>query len=98
MDRRCGSLAVVVLTATLAGCSAATWQGVAAGLAGASAGATAATAGKLMLFGGENHTTYLGCLNCSKYATDSLSLWRIRLPLLDAQSVQPVRDRPPGDC
>jgi len=27
---------------------------------------------KLMLFGGEDHKTYLGCLNCSKYATDSV--------------------------
>lgn len=27
---------------------------------------------KLMLFGGDDHKTYLGCLNCSKYATDSV--------------------------
>jgi len=25
-----------------------------------------------MLFGGMDHKTYLGCLNCSKYATDSV--------------------------
>jgi hypothetical protein len=27
---------------------------------------------KLMIFGGPNHKTYLGCLNCSEYATDSV--------------------------
>jgi hypothetical protein len=27
---------------------------------------------KLMLFGGENHRTYLGCLTCSEYESDSL--------------------------
>jgi hypothetical protein len=27
---------------------------------------------KLMIFGGTNHTVYLGCLNCSEYATDSV--------------------------
>lgn len=25
-----------------------------------------------MIFGGEGHSTYLGCLSCSEYATDSL--------------------------
>lgn len=27
---------------------------------------------KLMLFGGVDHKIYLGCLNCSEYATDSV--------------------------
>jgi hypothetical protein len=27
---------------------------------------------KLMIFGGENHKTYLGCLTCSEYETDSV--------------------------
>lgn len=27
---------------------------------------------KLMLFGGPGHETYLGCLNCSNYASDSV--------------------------
>ncbi|MDP9646148.1 hypothetical protein [Paraburkholderia caledonica] len=31
-----------------------------------------AQATKLMLFGSEDHKTYLGCLNCSEYATDSV--------------------------
>jgi hypothetical protein len=26
-----------------------------------------------LLFGGENHKTFLGCLNCSKYSADSIS-------------------------
>ena len=29
-------------------------------------------AAKLMIFGGTNHTVYLGCLNCSEYASDSV--------------------------
>jgi hypothetical protein len=29
-------------------------------------------AAKLMLFGGPGHRTYLGCLNCAEYATDSV--------------------------
>jgi hypothetical protein len=28
---------------------------------------------KLMLFGGRDHKTYLGCLNCSKFDTDSVA-------------------------
>jgi hypothetical protein len=27
---------------------------------------------KIMLFGGEDHKVYLGCLSCSKYANDSV--------------------------
>jgi len=27
---------------------------------------------KLMIFGGMGHRTYLGCLNCSQYASDSI--------------------------
>lgn len=27
---------------------------------------------KLMIFGGSDHKTYLGCLNCNKYAADSI--------------------------
>jgi len=27
---------------------------------------------KLMLFGGENHQTYLGCLTCGRYSTESI--------------------------
>jgi hypothetical protein len=56
------------------GCSAATWQGVAAGLSAAGTGAQAPTTAstKHLLFGGENHKTYLGCINCSEYDSDSV--------------------------
>ena len=43
-----------------------------AGAASGSPGGTAYAPPKLMLFGGDNHKTYLGCLNCSEYATDSI--------------------------
>lgn len=32
-----------------------------------------AQATKLMIFGGDNHKTYLGCLNCSQYDSDSVT-------------------------
>jgi hypothetical protein len=32
----------------------------------------AAGTSKLMIFGGQDHKTYLGCLNCSEYAADSV--------------------------
>lgn len=33
----------------------------------------AAPSAKLLIFGGPDHRTYLGCLNCSKYDPDSVS-------------------------
>jgi hypothetical protein len=47
----------------------------AAGVAayGNSTGASTTSAHKIMIFGGEGHKTYLGCLNCSEYATDSVT-------------------------
>lgn len=43
-------------------------------LAGAAArGATPSrSGGKLMIFGGQGHRTYLGCLSCSEYQTESV--------------------------
>ncbi len=35
--------------------------------------ANTAASFRLMTFGGNNHETYLGCLNCSEYASDSVS-------------------------
>jgi hypothetical protein len=69
------SLLFVVLTTS--GCSAAAWQGLAQGLAAASPNAASSGVGlsgysKLMLFGGPGNRTYLGCLNCNEYATDSV--------------------------
>ncbi len=52
-------------------CSAQAWQAVAQGLATVPT-APPAPAHKLMIFGGQGHQTYLGCLNCSKFATDSV--------------------------
>lgn len=61
----------------LSGCSPAARRTVGAIAAGAAQGAAGASApqsetAKLMIFGGEEHKTYLGCLNCSQYATDSV--------------------------
>jgi hypothetical protein len=53
-------------------CSAAVWNGVAAGLAGAGGVTPSVSAGRLMLFGGENHTTFLGCVNCNQYDSTSI--------------------------
>lgn len=67
---RCVITAVLVpFYLFLSGCSAAFWQGFAHGMATAEGSAGNA---KLMIFGGENHDVYLGCLNCSEYATDSV--------------------------
>lgn len=65
---------LLVCASAVMGCSAATWQGVAAGLAAASGETPVAATGgsKLMLFGGSGHRTYLGCINCSEYAADSI--------------------------
>jgi hypothetical protein len=35
-------------------------------------GSDSSTATKIMIFGGSEHKTYLGCLNCSEYAMDSV--------------------------
>ena len=49
-------------------------QALAGAAAGASYGAAApVTASKLMIFGGADHQTYLGCLNCGQYDSDSIS-------------------------
>jgi hypothetical protein len=56
------------------GCSPAARQGIGGGLgnpAGAPTGASSRQQ-KLMLFGGESHKVYLGCINCSEYSTDSV--------------------------
>jgi hypothetical protein len=67
-------LLLLALTAGI-GCSPAARQRTASALSAAGAGAAGATAPvqqKLMIFGGHDHRTYLGCLNCSEYATDSV--------------------------
>lgn len=71
-------LSFVLLACASWSCTAATWDAIGAAAAGAAAGMsgnyapTSGTSGKLMLFGGPGHRTYLGCLNCSEFATDSV--------------------------
>lgn len=84
---RCGSsliaiASVLFLGASASGCSAAFWNGVAEGLAATrppvsspvetTSRAAPYGAGKLMVFGGQGHATYLGCLSCSAYESDSV--------------------------
>jgi len=61
---------------TLVACSPAARQRAGSVARGAAAGAAGASASqystKLMIFGGLDHKTYLGCLNCNEYATDSV--------------------------
>ena len=52
------------------GCSAAVWQGLAQGAAAAS-GTTAASR-EILIFGGQGHKTFLGCLNCSEFSPSSV--------------------------
>ena len=56
-------------------CSPAARQRVAAvatAAASGAGGASAQSSAKLMIFGGMDHKTYLGCLNCNEYAPDSV--------------------------
>ncbi len=76
------STAFIIGTVASSGCSEAVARGVAAGMGGmangmangmaaASPGA-ALPSGKIMIFGGANHATYLGCLSCSQYDAESV--------------------------
>jgi hypothetical protein len=61
---------VLVSLVGLCGSSSAARHNVASPMSGA---ATAiAPAPERMIFGGEGHSTSLGCLNCTEYAADSL--------------------------
>src|SRR6266705_1672654 len=64
------------LSLALVSCNAKTWKAVGYGLAATGGEDTSSSDpvnnGKIMLFGGQGHQSYLGCLNCSKYASDSL--------------------------
>jgi hypothetical protein len=62
-------------TLTMTACSPAARQRAATIASGAAAGAAGAApqSAKLMIFGGEDHKTYLGCLNCNEYASDSIT-------------------------
>jgi hypothetical protein len=69
-------LAVGSLVFTFVACSPAARQRAATIVSGAAAGAAGASApqslAKLMIFGGLDHKTYLGCLSCNEYAFDSV--------------------------
>lgn len=73
--RKSNNAILIIFCATglsISGCTRQQWGAAVAGATAGAAGAAPAPA-KLMLFGGVNHKTYLGCLNCSDYATDSIS-------------------------
>jgi hypothetical protein len=53
----------------LLGCTRAAWQAAAQG---AASGAALPTPSALMLFGGQDHKTFLGCLNCAETSTSSV--------------------------
>ncbi len=75
-DRPLRVLAVAVAALWPLACSQAFWNDFAKGYAATQPGGSAAAASnggrKLMLFGGQGHKTYLGCINCSDYASDSV--------------------------
>lgn len=53
-------------------CSPKVMKAISTGLAAAANNNRIHKSIKLMIFGGSNHNVYLGCLNCSEYATDSV--------------------------
>lgn len=65
-----------VLVINIGACSPAARQRTGAAISGAATGAAEASApqsfSKVMIFGGQDHKTYLGCLSCNEYASDSV--------------------------
>jgi len=68
------SVLVITLLAISNGCSPAARNNMGAGdnTAASGSGSGIALQAKLMLFGGEGHRTYLGCLRRSEYVVDSV--------------------------
>ena len=64
------SIVLAVLLSLCSGCSSAARHNVASAMSGAATGI--APPSKIMIFGGEGRRTYLGCLSCSEYSTDSV--------------------------
>ena len=70
------TISLVLLLLLSSSCSPAARQNTARVIGAAASGAAGATQNqppKLMIFGGADHKAYLGCLNCSEYAMDSVS-------------------------
>jgi hypothetical protein len=65
-------LLAVLLAAVLCQIGGASAAGFVSGVAQGVANSAPPAPAKLMFFGGINHQSYLGCLNCSEYATDSI--------------------------
>ena len=66
-------LLFVAAALTFCACSPAARQNTARVITAAASGAAGQSYSvKLMLFGGPDHKTYLGCLNCNEYASDSV--------------------------
>ncbi len=61
---------IVMLSTTMISCTAEMLQAV--GQAMQETGKSYSYSTKLMLFGGQGHGTYLGCVSCSKYSTESI--------------------------
>lgn len=75
MPKRSISMLLVVLAMSvlIGGCKGMAVLGTLGSAAEPDSTAPALTSNsKLMIFAGANHGTYLGCLNCSEYATDSV--------------------------
>jgi hypothetical protein len=66
---RCGVLLGLLFGLFLLGCSRAAWQ---AAVQGAAAASSPQTPPALLLFGGQDHKTFLGCLNCSETSQSSV--------------------------
>ena len=70
------ALLVASVISPALGCSAAMMAGLGAGLTAASGGGTSYSlglpVGKIMIFGGNSHSVYLGCLSCSKFDSESV--------------------------
>ncbi len=73
------ALAAIVVASASCASSGAFWQGVAQGLADTTPSPTRTESSglpatpELLLFGGEGHKTFLGCLNCNKFDSASVA-------------------------
>lgn len=65
-------LVTLVACVLMPGCSSATYARFASAAVAPSLASAPNSNPKLMIFGGTDHNVYLGCLNCSKFATDSV--------------------------